>query len=684
VPEPDDVLTRERSHLARARDDLRRMREHTGTLLDTQAAWGNDEATTRALAASLARRFDQLLDDGVTPLFFGRLDTEDAEVFHVGRRHVSGADGEPVVVDWRAPVSGAYYRASAQDRQGVVLRRRFGFREGALTAYEDDRLAGAAAVSALLLSEIERPRSGPMRDIVATVQPEQDLLVRAPLEQTVCVQGAPGTGKTAVGLHRAAYLLYAHRTRLATTGVLVVGPNRAFLAYVQEVLPALGEVQVTQATADDLAPRVPVRRAAGLQEAQVKGDARTATVLERALWLHAVRATEPLVVTTGTTRRWRVQPEDVRSLERLVRGRGLSWTASRAALAGALASAVVRQQDDAGTSSGERAVELLARSKVVRAYVDALWPPLTAARLVKAVLGDRELLARAAQGVLSDDEQEALAGGGAGRWSAADLPLLDEAAHLLDRVPGYAHVVVDEAQDLSAMQLRAIGRRCATGSATVLGDLAQGTTPGAPGDWRQVLEHLGKPSGRLDVLTTGYRVPREVLDLANRLLPRIAPGLAAAGSLRSVPGSLEVRRVPSLVPAAVDAVRRRADAGSVAVVAADPELLAAVGQALAAAGTVAELLGAGGPAAPVALVPVGLVKGLEFDSVVLLEPAAVAASGPHGLRALYVALTRAVSSLQVLHVQDLPAELAALPAAPGAPAGGSTATTSPGSPATLG
>ena len=178
-----DVLTAERAHLARARADLARMRERTRTLLDTQKTWGNDELTTRALTASLARRFEQLLDDGVTPLFFGRLDTEQAEVFHVGRRHVSGADGEPVVLDWRAPVAGAYYRASAADRQGLELRRRFGFRDGVLTAYEDDRLTGTSEVSALLLEEVERPRSGPMRDIVATVQPEQDVLVRAPLER---------------------------------------------------------------------------------------------------------------------------------------------------------------------------------------------------------------------------------------------------------------------------------------------------------------------------------------------------------------------------------------------------------------------------------------------------------------------------------------------------------------------
>ena len=653
----DPVLTAERAHLTRARADLARMRAHTRTLLETQHTWGNDELTTRALAASLGRRFDQLLDDGVTPLFFGRLDTEDAEVFHVGRRHVSGTDGEPVVVDWRAPVAGPYYRASAQDRQGLALRRRFGFREGVLTAYEDDRLRGGDAVSQLLLQEIERPRSGPMRDIVATVQPEQDLLVRAPLEQTVCVQGAPGTGKTAVGLHRAAYLLYAHRARLAATGVLVVGPNRAFLAYVQEVLPALGEVQVTQATADDLAPPVRVRRAAGPDEAQIKGDARVAVVLERALWRHAVRADEPLVLAVGA-RRWRLWPEQVRELERLVRGRGLAWSAGRKALAGALAAALVRQQDDAGISSSDQAVERLAASKVVRAYVDTLWPPLTAVRLVTALLTDRELLSAAAGNLLDEAEQSALVSGTPGRWARADLALLDEAAHLLERVAGYAHVVVDEAQDLSAMQLRAVGRRCATGSATVLGDLAQGTTPGAPSTWAEVLVHLGKPAGRLDELTTGYRVPREVLDLANRLLPTIAPGLRPAGSLRSVPGSLEVRRVPNLVAAAVGAVLARTGAGSVAVIGADPAQLTAVGKALAAAGCAAELLGEGGPASQVALVPVSLAKGLEFDSVVLLEPAVIVASGAYGLRALYVALTRAVSSLVVLHTQNLPVELA--------------------------
>ncbi len=614
------------------------MREHTRELLDTQHAWGNDEGTGRALAHALAQRFDALLDDGTTPLFFGRLDySRDAEVFHVGRRHVSGPDGEPVVVDWRAPVSEPYYRASSTDRQGIDLRRRFGFRDGVLTAFEDDRLRSEQA-SALLVEEVERPRSGPMRDIVATVQPDQDVLVRAPLEETVCVQGAPGTGKTAVGLHRAAYLLYAHRKQLAQTGVLVVGPNRAFLSYVQEVLPALGEVQVTQVTADDLAPAVRLTGTDTDEQAVRKGDASMAAALEQALWATTVRATEPLVHTTGTVR-WRVWPEEVRELERAVRARGMPWDAGRRALAGALAHHLTKQREDAGGSSDDRSVDRLAASRHVKAYVDALWPPTTAKALVTRVLQEHGLA------------------GDRPRWTRADLPLLDEAQALLVRPASYAHVVLDEAQDLSAMQLRAVGRRCATGSATVLGDQAQATTPWAPGSWEAALHHLGKPDGRVAPLTLGYRVPREVLDLANRLLPLIAPGLPAASSLRSVPGSLQVRRSDDLTADAVSAVVAARGRGTVAVVAADGALLDRTGQALRDAGVDAGLLEVTGPAAQVCLVPADLAKGLEFDAVVLLEPADLAGAGVVGLRLLYVALTRAVSSLVVLHARDLPEAL---------------------------
>jgi DNA helicase IV len=637
-----DVLSAERSHLERARADLHRMRLGTAQLLDSQAQWGNDELTTRALAASLARRYDQLLDDGITPLFFGRLDyrpdTQEGEVFHVGRRHVTGPDGEVVVVDWRAPVSEPFYRASATEPLGVRLRRRFGFRDGVLTGFEDDPLDRPAGVSQLLVDDIEKPRSGPMRDIVATIQPEQDYLVRAPLEQTIAVQGAPGTGKTAVGLHRAAYLLYAHRQRLAT-GVLIVGPNRAFLSYVQEVLPALGEVKVVQSTVDDLCPAVKVTLTDG-PAAVLKGDARMAAVLEKALWQQVVRPTEPLVHSYGA-RRWRVYPDDVRELERAVRGRKLGWEAGRAALAAALAAVIVRQKEDEGIGQSGSSVERLAKSTVVKAYVDAAWPPLKPVALVARLLTDAVFLAASARGTLTDEEQALLLHPATSRakWSRADLPLLDEARALIERQPGYAHVVLDEAQDLSAMQLRVVGRRCATGSATVLGDLAQATTPWALPDWQTVLTHLGKPDGDVQALTIGYRVPREVLDLANRLLPTIAPQLPLATSLRHVPGALTF--TDGGVPAVLTALDRLRGRGSIAVV------VPAITPALSALGL--SVLGDDGLLAPVTLVEASAVKGLEFDHVILLEPSSLP------LRVLYVAMTRAVTSLTI--VGALPPEL---------------------------
>src|SRR4051812_5351229 len=238
---------------------------------------GVDAWASERLGAARADRLRRLAADPGVPPFFGRTDTG-SETFHIGRRHVRDAGGDPVVIDWRAPMSRPFYQASAADPQGLVRRRRFGFGGGELTSYEDELLGDRSPhpehPSHLLLEEIERPRSGPMRDIVATIQPDQDEIVRAPLTESICVQGAPGTGKTAVGLHRAAYLLYTHGGQLARTGVLVVGPNRAFLRYIEQVLPTLGEVDVEQTTVHDLTARVPVRVTDPAELAVLKGDAR--------------------------------------------------------------------------------------------------------------------------------------------------------------------------------------------------------------------------------------------------------------------------------------------------------------------------------------------------------------------------------------------------------------------------
>ena len=244
-------LNREQDYLTQARAALARMREQTLSL----TVQADDPISAEHLARTLHLRAASLQDDPSSTLFFGRIDTESAERWYIGRRHVTDDHGDPLVIDWRAEMSTAFYRASRTEPMDVVLRRRFGLDHGRITAYEDEHLQDRSeheARSQILAEEIERPRVGPMRDIVATIQPEQDEIVRAGADQTICVQGAPGTGKTAVGLHRAAWLLYAFRDRLARSGVLVIGPNRAFLEHIGAVLPALGEVEVGHTTIEEL------------------------------------------------------------------------------------------------------------------------------------------------------------------------------------------------------------------------------------------------------------------------------------------------------------------------------------------------------------------------------------------------------------------------------------------------
>jgi hypothetical protein len=668
----DPVLAAETAYLARARADLATMRERTLAL----QAVGGDAVSAAYLEATLHHRARSLLDDPTTPLFFGRTDVVDGELsgrWYVGRRHVHDAGGDPVVVDWRAEVSRPFYRATRTEPMGVTLRRRYGFERGRLTAYEDEHLTDAAEAdraSGILAAEIERPRTGPMRDIVATIQPEQDLIVRADVHRTLVVQGAPGTGKTAVGLHRAAYLLYAHRDRLARSGVLVVGPNTAFLSYIGAVLPALGEVDVRQTTVEQLTARVPVRAVDDPDVGVLKGDARMAEVVRRAVWSHLTEPHEALVVPRGS-RRWRVPTYVVSEMLDEVRARGVRYGAGRAMLPQKLAHLVLVQMEAAGDSPDDRVQDAVARSRPVRAYADALWPAVDPVRVVLRLLSDAGFLAAAAEGVLTDDEQARLLwakapkGPASARWSAADAVLVDEAADVVEREPALGHVVLDEAQDLSPMQLRAVGRRCSTGSATVLGDVAQGTTPWATSSWPEALTHLGKPDADVEVLDRGYRVPASVIDFAARLLPTIAPGLGAPVAVREHPGRLDVRPVADALPAAVAACREAlAQQGSVGLIVAD----AAVGEAAGAlerAGLAHALLGGEEPTDEpddgepprLVLVPASLAKGLEYDRVVVVEPADIVEAEPRGLRRLYVVLTRAVSALTVVHARPLPAEL---------------------------
>ena len=667
MSDPDAVLAAERAHLAAARADLRAMRERTRGL----AVQGGDAVSEAYLAATLSRRAKALEDDPDVPLFFGRIDVRPdgstgEEVFHIGRRHVMDTAGDPVVVDWRADVSRAFYRATRSDPRGVVLRRRFGSVHGELTSYEDEHLLDALETdrtSRIVTEEIERPRVGPMRDIVATIQPEQDEVVRADLRTTVCVQGAPGTGKTAVGLHRAAYLLHAHRAQLARRGVLVVGPNRAFLHYIAQVLPALGEVDVRQVTLDELPDRVPmtVRATEPAEVAALKGDARMAEVLRRAVWSHVVTPTEALVVPRGSAR-WRVPASEVAAELDALAGRGEPYGSVRALLPQRLAHLVLLRLERTGEITDDRTADAVGRSRPVHAYADAHWPAVDPLRLVHRLLADPAFLRASAAGVLTAEEQARLSWARPPRsrraapWTAADAVLLDEAAALVERGAAYGHVVLDEAQDCSPMQLRAVARRCGSASATVLGDVAQGTTPWATPSWPVALAHLGRPNAHVEVLRRGYRVPAAVVAFAARLLPRIAAGVEPPEPVRTNAGRLDVVAggLPVVAAVVAAALERPGSVGVVAADAAVPAVLAALA-GLAAAPLSAEA------DARLTVVPASAAKGLEYDSVVVLEPADIVAAEPDertGLRRLYVVLTRAVSALAVVHARPLPAALA--------------------------
>jgi DNA helicase IV len=502
-----------------------------------------------------------------------------------------------------------------------------------------------------------------MRDIVATIQPEQDELVRAPLLPSICVQGAPGTGKTAVGLHRLAYLLYSEAGRLSG-GVRVVGPNRAFLGYIRHVLPALGEVSVSQQTIEELLER-PVTGTDAPGAARLKGDARMAEVLRRALWSQVEQPDDDFLYVHGSVRyrvaRFRVAEtiDAMRASTRYAPGRdGVAWR---------LAHLVLAQMEHRGGTPDDREQDAVARSKQVRALLDTLWPRTTAEQVLFRLWSDPRLLAIAADGVYDQSEQEALRWARpfrsvkSARWSAADIVLLDELADLMERAPSLSHLVIDEAQDLSPMQCRALGRRCFSGSLTVLGDLAQGTSPWASDDWPTVLGHLGVPDARVAVLDAGFRIPAQIIEFASRLLAQIAPGLGVPTSVRHA-GTLTVTattaddRDAAVLAACRDCL---AGEGSVGIIAADADVEAVTG-ILQTAGLDVAVLGRDEEALEstrLVGVPAGLAKGLEFDAVIVVEPARIVAAEPRGLHRLYVALTRAVSALHVVHAEPLPAAL---------------------------
>jgi DNA helicase IV len=581
------------------------------------------------------------------------MDFDDVErPLYVGRRWVHDDEQQQVVVNWQAPAARPFYTATPVDPQRVTLRRRFRTQGRRLVDIADETFDGStldgAAVGDFLLEELERSRETRMRDIVATIQTDQYRLITHTPERPLVIQGGPGTGKTAVGLHRASWLLYSFRERLARTGVLVVGPNRTFMEYVSHVLPALGENSVEQRAVDELVDGVTPELRDPPEVARLKADTRLVDVLRRAAELRLRSEPEELAARLEGSFVW-VREREIGELVARVREDLGTTAAARERFRMDL---LRRFYEEYGRVLGGAAIrnfEEVERALRGKGYLDrvlkAAWPIVSPEKLVRSLLSSRQTLAETADGILDDDEQRLLARRGTG-WSDADIPLLDEAHAIVGTPPkSYGHVIVDEAQDLTPMQLRMIARRARAGSLTILGDVAQATGPIAYTGWDDVLPHLPR-ADEVDVeeLRHAYRVPREIMDLALPLLATIAPGVEPPLAYRTgaaPPRLVRVEEEHLLAEAYREATRLAGAEGLVAVIA--PDELADRG--------VDEPLYEGVP-----LLTARQAKGLEFDHVVVVEPALIAAR-EQGLRHLYVALTRPTKTLVVVHARPLPEAL---------------------------
>jgi DNA helicase IV len=706
-------LADEQAYIDHAYECLRVSREAAWRLRDLNEAdlGGTFQARfeRNAFDEALLKRLADL-DLGGSSLVFGRIDRSAeapgaVESFHIGRLAVADEDREPVVVDWRAPVAEPFYRATGRNSMGLVRRRHFAvegprllgvedelFGDGHLGLGHDEGLESATGSGpdglrgySTLLAALERGRTGTLGDIVATIQGEQDEIIRSPQHGVLVVQGGPGTGKTVVALHRAAYLLYTHRFPLEDQGVLVIGPNRVFLRYIERVLPSLGEAGVEQVVLSDLVPGVQFARpddrsrADTPTAARLKGDARMSDVIDQAINDRERPLREDLVIPfrTGYVR---LRAEESARIVRAARRRFRRHNSGRKFVENELWSALAASFHDA--EIGPRSVkDTLRGTPEVREALDRMWPLLTPAQLLHDLFGSKALLKLAARGVL--DESEALALFRARsesvddvRWTAADVALLDDARDVLGPKPGrngkiddadeirtYGHIVIDEVQDLTPMQLKMATRRSLNGAMTIVGDLAQATGPLAPTHWEDVLEHLPdrKPS-RVIGLSVGYRIPGQIMELANRVMAVATPSLRSPVSVRVGDAQPVVVRADSpddlgsAVAAEVLSLTAALPAASLGVIAPD-SMIDDLSEHLTAAGVNHGTATRTGLDEGVTLVPVSVVKGLELDAVVVVEPAQIVADHEHGMRSLYVALTRPTQRLSIVHAVDLPEPL---------------------------
>jgi len=706
---------------ARARlEDIRR-RGASGT---PQARSERD-----AFAALYEDRLAQL--EGVEPgLCFGRLDLIAGDRLHVGRIGLADEGHDTLLVDWRAPAAEPFYRATPTEPYGVTRRRQLRtkgrvvidveddvFDVEGLTDADRDTLGGGGA----LLAALGEARTGRMRDIVATIQAEQDRVIRSEPAGVLVVQGGPGTGKTAVALHRAAYLLYTHRDRLARTGVLVIGPGPTFMRYIEQVLPSLGETGVVLSTVEGLVPDVQATGTEPVEVAALKADLRMAELLERAV-ADRQRVPDVDVVVGFEEHELVLTPHDIATARKRARRSPHRHNRARYAFAKQLLRLLVGRlaEIDPELARERWVVRQLMSSEDFRTVVDRAWPRLSAPDFVRELL-TAPVLTRIADDLLTAPERASLVRAAEAPWTAADVPLIDEAWALLgdpdevlraagerrrlaadreyarevvaasglrgqvnadqlaqryagsatlgvlaDRAANdpdweFGHVIVDEAQELSPMAWRMLARRCPLRSMTVVGDIAQASAPWSARSWAEVLDPVAPDRWRVEELTVNYRTPSEVMAVAADVLAEVDPQAESPSSVRDSgerPVAFEVvDGDPAAAAASVAAaLGNQVAGGTVAVVAAEDRYGAVVAACRRRFGD-AVGTGAAGLDARIAVLSVAETKGLEFDGVVLVEPAGWIAAGDRGLRDLYVALTRPTQRLAVVHTGALPGVL---------------------------
>ncbi len=641
----------------------------------------------------------QQLDIGDASLIFGRIDHggEYDDTLYIGRVGVWDRQQDPVVVDWRAPASEPFYRATGGDSFGLERRRHFTTRGKTLLDIDDELFGDLSRLDAAgvdgqggvdevdgassgrrkiqghgaLITALETARTGRLGDIVATIQGEQDEIIRSRLQGLLVVQGGPGTGKTVVALHRAAYLLYSHRFPLQDQGVLVLGPNRLFLAYIEQVLPSLGEAGVRLAVLSDLVtPKVRTDRLGSEAAAAVKGGLDMVELIRRAVRQRQNRLRTDLVVGFGL-QNLRLTVFESEQIISEARRRFRTHNAARKFVENEVFATLAnsgREEVDPGVLR-----DRIRWTYPIRETLEWMWPVLTPAQLLHDLFRSPSLLEAAGRNLFTVEQLATLRHTSevhvdALVWTFDDAPLLDEArAHLgarpgrrqVDEVRTYGHIVIDEAQDLAPMALRMISRRSLNGSMTVVGDLAQSTGSWARDSWDDVIAQLPsnvKHGPIRKELTTGYRIPAPAMALAAKVLTEAAPGLEPPVAIRDEGTAPIITKVDDVVAALPDAIRKELaeiGQGNVAVVV-PRSLVEPLTAALERAQVDFGRASRSGLDRQVAVVPVQLVKGLEVDAVLVVEPSRIVSEERQGMRALYVALTRATKRVGIVHADPLP------------------------------